>query len=268
MGVALCFAACGGKSEDKDAGPRDDAGPGQDASTGRDASADLDATAGLDAATDAATDAAVGVDASVGQDAGPTFCGDCAAREPVALFHQCTPPLEGWCPIQACPNGNECGLGETCEDCAAAACCECGACVPACVFTGAGLGPGELPPLLKIQPSWGPSGEEIDVQGTPFYIGALGYTILVGEEEALQVSASGPCSLIVLAPEQPEGTMLPVWSSQYGFGKPFVLAGFFSYTDGEAPSCVQPGFQCDGNQDCCDTPEVPLSCTLGRCQRD
>ena len=47
-----------------------------------------------------------------------------------------------------------------------------------------------------------------------------------------------------------------------------VLAGFFLYSTGEYPSCVQPGFPCSMTDTCCETSEVPTSCAGGRCRAD
>lgn len=240
----VVIAGCGGRSHGRD---RD---AGSDAAVERDAGPDRDG-------------------AVVGDDAGAPVC-DCSVREPVGLFHSCTPPLEAGCRIQTCtPGGGECGEGEICEECAAAACCECAQCLPACVRSG--TAPHEpLPELLKLGTVWGPGGEdaEIVVEGAPFYVGALGYSVRAGDSDDLPQSAGDVCSMTVLAPAEPAGTMLPVWVSQYGFSEPWVLAGFFSWIAGDDyPSCVQPGLACAEGYACCETAGVPMACRSDRCRR-
>jgi hypothetical protein len=248
----LVAAGCGGRRHEPDADAGSDGAVGRDAATGRDASTETDGS-------------------PVGDDAGAPIC-DCAERVPVGLFHACTPPLEAGCPILVCtPGAGDCGPGDTCEQCAAAACCECAACVPACVHTAASPGDA-LPPLLKLGTVWGPGGEEpeIAVEGAPFYVGALGYSIRVGESGDLpQLGGAEPCGLTALAPAEPAGTMLPVWVSQYGFSEPWVLAGFFSWiANDDYPTCVQPGFSCAADAACCETADVPMACRSGQCRRE
>ena len=244
--LVLLLAACGGRRHDAV-----DAGAGHDATTGQDGAAELDA-------------------AAAGDDAGPLMC-DCAARVPVGMFHACTPPLEMGCAIQTCtPGGDECPAGDTCVECAAAACCECAACVPACIHTEASPG-GALPALLKLRSVYGAAGQpaELVVEGAPFYVGALGYSVRAGDSEDLQQEGGEPCSLTAIAPAEPAGTMLAVWVSQYGLGEPWVLAGFFSWIAGDQyPTCLQPGMPCDdAERTCCETSDAPMSCQAGRCQR-
>jgi hypothetical protein len=63
--------------------------------------------------------------------------------------------------------------------------------------------------------------------------------------------------------------MLPVWVSQYGFGEPWVLAGFFSYIEGDDyPTCGQPGFPCPPGGECCATEDVPMTCANARCRAE
>ena len=246
-----CAVGCGGR--------RHDAAP--DAGHARDAAAGRDAGDGRDAAPDAEVD-----------DAGAPTC-DCAAGVPVGMFRPCTPPLEMGCPIQTCtPGGDECPEGDTCEECGAAACCECAACVPACIHTVGSPGDA-MPELLKLGTVYGPAGRpgELTIEGAPFYVGALGYSVRVGDLAGGDLPQSGgaECTLRATAPAAPAGTMLPVWVSQYGFGEPWVLAGFFSWIDGDdPPSCTQPGLACDADRPCCETGEVPMSCQGGRCRRE
>jgi len=194
---------------------------------------------------------------------------DCPPDVPVMMFHSCTPPLEMGSLADICtPDVTDCGEGYTCEDCAAAACCYCAACLPACIFTGPAQGP--LPEYMKLRTSYGNAGEaqEIIVQGFPFYIGALFYLARIGDSEELPESSyPDSCSLGFSAPARAAG-IYPVWVSQYGGNEPWVLAGFFSYMTEGYPSCVQPGFPCGDTQVCCETTDVPMACVAGRCRME
>ncbi|MGC4121921.1 MAG: hypothetical protein QM765_46535 [Myxococcales bacterium] len=162
--------------------------------------------------------------------------------------------------------GSECGPGFTCDVCGAAACCICAACVSACVRSGPAMGP--LPEYLKISPTVGPAFQDqvLTVEGFPFYVGALYYLVRVGDSGDLFQEGGSRCSFEVRVPGQSFGTV-PVFVSQYGGGDPWVLAGFFTFSGGALPSCTQPGFACVEGQECCETPEVPVSCVAGRCRR-
>jgi hypothetical protein len=222
--------------------------------------------AGPDAAhPDAAHPDAAHPDAGVGPDAGP-FC-DCSSDGPVYQWHECVPPLQFGCPAEACdPDASGCGEGYTCLPCSAAACCECAACVAACSFTGPAMGP--LPEPLKIWPTFGTAGQEqeISIEGFPFYVGALYYLARLGDSDDLWQQGGGTCSFDIRAPAMDPG-MVPVWVSQYGGIEPWVLAGFFTYSGGVYPECVQPGFPCGDGWPCCETSDVPMACTSGRCLR-
>jgi hypothetical protein len=200
-------------------------------------------------------------------DGGAGEC-NCPADQPVTMFHSCTPPLEIGCVAEICePGVTDCGEGYTCEECSAAACCHCAACMPTCVFTGPAQGP--LPEYLKLHTTYGSAGQEqeIVVEGFPFYIGALFYLARVGDSDDL-VEASYPstCAHGFTAPAHAAG-IEPVWVSQYGGNEPWVLAGFFTYTTGEYPSCVQPGYPCTEPDSCCETDDVPMTCADdGRCR--
>lgn len=208
-------------------------------------------------ALDAGPDAAL--------DGSPGACG-CSATSPVYQFGECVPPLELGCDAVPCtPSADDCGEGRTCDPCGAAACCWCQACVPACVRTGPAQGP--LPEYLKISPPYGPAHQAIDlyIEGFPFYVGALFYTARVGPSAALPQSNGSTCSFMVQVPGQAAGTV-PVWASQYGGGGPWVLAGFFSWLDGDYPACIQPGMICGADFPCCATADVPMACVDGRCR--
>jgi hypothetical protein len=188
---------------------------------------------------------------------------------PVYLFHSCTPPLEVGCEaIECTPGVTDCGDGYTCEEWGAAACCWCAAAVPACIHTELAQGP--LPPYLKISPSSGPAGQDVtlNVEGFPFYIGALFYLVRVGDGDELMQEGGSTCSFSVSLPGRPAGVE-PVWVSQYGGGEPWVLAGFFEWVGSGYPAgCVQPGFPCgDDTGTCCETGDVPMGCVEGRCRQ-
>lgn len=258
--VLLVSGACVGETTSLPSGGLPDA---SDAGLGRDA-APLDA-APLDAE---------GFDADLpdadladgGDDPCPCDLSD-PTRGPVYTFGACIPPLEHGCLARTCELGaDDCGEGYSCEPCAAAACCACSACRPACLRTQGP--PGPLPELLKLRSTFGRPGteQEITVEGAPFYIGALYYTLRVGDSDPTPESGSpGRCQLTFRAPARPPG-MEPIWVSQYGGREPWVLAGFFRF-GGEPPTCVQPGFQCEDARGCCETAAVPMTCTAGRCRQ-
>lgn len=194
-------------------------------------------------------------------------CSGLPEERPVYAFSECTPPLQIGCPAKTCTVGSdECGQGSTCQQCGAAACCVCAACVPACVMTGPAMGP--LPEYLKITPTFGTAYRDqvITVQGFPFYVGALYYLVRVGDSGDLFQGAGTACGFQVEVPGQGFG-IEPVWVSQYGGDEPWVLAGFFTFSGGVLPECVQPGYPCLEGQPCCETPEVPMACVSGRCRR-
>jgi hypothetical protein len=140
--------------------------------------------------------------------------------------------------------------------------------VPACVFTELAQGP--LPPYLKISPASGPAGQDatLQIEGYPFYVGALFYLVRVGDSDELFQEGGSTCSFSVTVPGRPAGVE-PVWVSQYGGGEPWVLAGFFEWLDGGYPAgCGQPGFPCgDDMGPCCESQDVPMACVEGRCRR-
>ena len=213
-----------------------------------------------------------GTGGSVPTDGGVEECLPCtggAEGPPAYQFHPCTPPLEVGCEaIECTPGLTDCGEGHTCDEWAAAACCWCAQAVPACVFTEPTQGP--LPPYLKISPSSGTAHQDVTLQieGFPFYVGALFYVAQVGDSGDLVQTGGSTCSFSVTVPGQAEGRV-PVWVSQYGGGDPWVLAGFFDWIVGGYPEgCTQPGFPCEpASSTCCQTQDVPMACIQGRCRQ-
>jgi len=128
---------------------------------------------------------------------------------------------------------------------------------------------GPLPEYLKLRQTYGPAFEDqtLTVEGFPFYVGALYYLARVGGSGDLFQEGGTTCSFEVTVPGQGFGTV-PVWVSQYGGGEPWVLAGFFTFSGGVFPTCVQPGFPCGEDQECCESPDVPMGCISGRCRRE
>lgn len=258
-GLALTVAVLGAVACGRTLGFGDrEEGPGGDGGVALDAARADARVGGPDAGA---------ADAFAPADAGREICG-CSDSEPVYLFGECIPPLQMGCPAAPCvPGGSDCGPGYSCLSCGAAACCHCAACRPTCVFTGPAQGP--LPEYLKIQPTTGAALQDatIRIEGFPFYVGALFYLARVGSSGDLHQVAGTSCSLEVRAPGQPVGTV-PVWVSQYGGGAPWVLAGFFTFSRGDAPICVQPGYPCSGTAaPCCESADVPMACSSGRCLR-
>lgn len=247
--VLLGLVACGGRPA-----------PG-----GSPADTPHDAGAGGDAARDGAQP-----DASPGTDGGvdPCACSSDPTYRPTYQFGECVPPLQIGCAARECtPGVTDCGEGYSCEQWGAAACCYCAQAVPACVFTGPAQGP--LPEYLKLAAVSGPAGEEqtITIEGFPFYVGALYYLARVGDSSKELFQEGGTtCSFDVTVPPHPVG-MEPIWVSQYGGDEPWVLAGFFTFSLGDYPTCVQPGHPCLSGTTCCETEDVPMACVAGRCRR-
>jgi hypothetical protein len=213
-----------------------------------------------------------GAGGSLPPDGGADACDLCtsgANDQPAYVFNECTPPLQIGCPATPCePGVTDCGEGYTCDPWGAAACCWCQQALPACVFTGPAQGP--LPEHLKIAPTSGTAGQGValQIEGFPFYVGALYYLARVGNSGDLYQEGGTTCSFTVTVPGQAEG-MVPVWVSQYGGGDPWVLAGFFDwYASGYPEACTQPGYPCAADMGpCCETLEVPMQCTAGRCRQ-
>ncbi len=268
--LALAFVGCGGRAVHEEPQAKDGSTSPEGGSVlpeaGSDGSTKPDANP-----PDANPPDANPPDATVLPDSGsdPCACPMDGPPEdrPVYQYHECVPPLQFGCNAQQCtPGETDCGEGRSCEVCAAAACCICAACMPACVFTGPAQGP--LPEYLKISPIITPAYEDVTlrVQGYPFYVGALYYLVKVGESEDLFQGGGSTCSFDVTVPGQPPQTV-PVWVSQYGGNDPWVLAGFLTWSDGTYPSCMQPGYPCGPQQPCCETLDVPMACVAGRCRR-
>jgi hypothetical protein len=128
---------------------------------------------------------------------------------------------------------------------------------------------GPLPAYLKLSRTRGIIGETTttQIQGFPFYIGALGYSVRLGLEGPLVADiGGGMCFMEVEMPGLEQGVQ-SVWVSAYGFGPPWVLAGFFFWQQDphQWEGCVQPGFPCNENASCCQTEDVPTVCENGRC---
>jgi hypothetical protein len=245
----LAVAACGGRSAPADRTPAD---------------ASHDAAAAADAARDGARPDS-GYPADAGTD--PCACPTEVPYRPSYQFGECVPPLQMGCAATECtPGVTDCGAGYTCDEWGAAACCYCAQAVPACLFTGPAQGP--LPDYLKINPTSGPAQKQqaLTIEGFPFYVGALYYLARVGDSGDLYQGGGTTCSFHVEVPPRPIG-MEPVWVSQYGGGDPWVLAGFFTFSTGEYPTCTQPGYPCSATTTCCETPDVPMGCVAGRCRR-
>jgi hypothetical protein len=248
--VLLGLVACGGRPGPA-APPSDDlsrdGGSGPDAAS-RDAPSS-DARPPADGASD------------------PCACPTELTYRPSYQFGECVPPLLYGCAAPECtPGVTDCGEGYTCDEWGAAACCYCQQAVPACVFTGPAQGP--LPEYLKLSAVSGPAEKQqtITIEGYPFYVGALYYLVRVGDSGDLYQGGGTTCSFDVTVPPHGIG-MEPVWVSQYGGGDPWVLAGFFTFSAGEYPTCGQPGYPCRAGTTCCETADVKMGCVAGRCRR-
>lgn len=245
FGFLWVFPGCGGRSMGNPQNPRDGS---------IDAAALGDATTRLDAVVS---------DRQVDPDGGD-YC--TCTDDQVFRRHDCIPPLEQGCGDSCDPMLDDCGEGFTCDPCAASSSCDLKDCRPACVFTGPAMGP--LPEYLQISPTFGGANvsNQISITGFPFYIGALWYDVRLGDEIVTQhVTIGGVCEMLLDAPPLPAG-LHPVWVSQYGGGEPWVLAGFFLASLGDLWDCVQPGFWCGPEEECCTTDLVPITCQQGRCR--
>lgn len=122
------------------------------------------------------------------------------------------------------------------------------------------------PGALRLFPTVGTAGAstQVTVSGYPFYIGALSYGVRFGDLELWDGGGAGPCSFYVNSPVMGPG-MVPVYVSQYGPQAPWIIAGFFTYSGGVIPECIQPGFPCLQSEQCCATAAAPMMCTQGRC---
>jgi len=254
-GLALVAAGCGGRATADDPSGSVDGG----SEAGNEASADAPAPDGpAEAAPDAPLSDAPGPDVA---DASSCIC----PAGQVFRDHQCVSALEVGCTEPCDPGSDDCLDGQTCDPCAAASSCSDDDCQPACVWSELSMGP--VPEPLRIRPTVGPAGAEteIEVYGYPFHIGALFYVMRIDGQETSEIG-HGSCALKYMTSAHPPG-MHAVWLSQYGGNEPYVLAGFYTYSSGDIPSCVQPGLFCQSAADCCQTPEVPMTCSGGRCVR-
>lgn len=227
-------------------------------------------------------DSGIQQDAESGDDGGLYWCScpsgpDTNPDEPAYQYHSCVEPLKIGCKADVCnPAEPKCPEGHSCEECGAAACCFCAACVPACLHTEPTQGP--LPEYLKISDPRGIAGQEttISIEGHPFYIGALGYSVRLGDLDLTPyVTGGSVCSIEITVPDSlptPEVGIQPVWVSGYGYGTgdqgEWVLAGFFSWVEdpNHWEGCVQPGYPCPSDTSCCETTDVPMECREKRCR--
>ncbi len=219
---------------------------------------------------DAGRDAAVvDADASPWPPADASTTCDCPAGE-VYRNHACVPTTQIGCAAPCDPVLGSCGDQMRCEPCGAASSCADDDCQPACVYEwNEPIQPGDL----RISPTWGPANTEADIriQGHPWIVAAMFYLVWVehqtgpGSPTAVELSSDGyNCNHVVRAPAHDPGVM-PVWVSQYGGDGPMVLAGFYTYSTGEIPQCVQPGMPCSDASECCTASGMWMECDTGRC---
>jgi hypothetical protein len=191
------------------------------------------------------------------------FGDDCPSGQ-VYLYHECAPTLDLGC-VETCILEEPCPEpGYVCTECAASSSLGSGDCQPACILAYGPHAP--VPEPLRISPASGTEEEaaSIQIQGTPFYIGALGHRVRLDDELLEWIHyPSSHCTMEVELPSRPSG-LYPVWVSQYSGGEPWALSGFFQFGAGE--SCIQPGMPCaEGEEACCSTVGVPMSCSEERC---
>jgi hypothetical protein len=149
-------------------------------------------------------------------------------------------------------------------DCAASSSCATRDCQAACGVT---LAPHALvPEPLRIAPARIEIGESFAVQGTSFYIGALGHNVrIAGKLVETGLAWTSDCELTITPPALATG-IHRVEVSQYNGGDPWVDAGFLHVAI--APTCAQPGLACaaDGLP-CCSDADSAWVCREGRCRR-
>jgi hypothetical protein len=162
-----------------------------------------------------------------------------------------------------------CTVDETCDPYGGTPCCMCSALVPACVPKTT-IKPMSGP--LRITPTQGTAGlpVKLNIQGAPFYIGALFYNVRMGSEVKPEESGTGQCSIgATFTPPNPGIYVVEV--SQYGGGTPWVLAGFYTASGGVIPMpTIQPGYTCatnpaPGDPACASASPYSCTCVAGRC---
>lgn len=219
-----------------------------------------------DAPTDAATSDTATSDTTTSDTATPdTSAPDTAQPSGSCYNGPCVPTLRylTWGPT--CADDSACPEGLSCLPCQASNDCQSKDCRPACGVPYAPHAPVSEPLRLDGEVEV-PAGEvaEVTVQGTSFYVGALGHRFRYRDAEVFSMSGA-ECSAQLTLPAADAG-LHPVWVSQYSGGEPWVLAGFVRV--GATAACVQPGLPCsDEGAACCETPDVPMVCQDGRCRR-
>jgi len=181
----------------------------------------------------------------------------------------CVPTLALGCGPSC--DATPCGPDFECDGCAAASSCGTRDCQAACAVP---YGPHALvSEPLRITPTTLPAkqGGAITIEGTSFYIGALGHAFRLGDTSRFEydsTSGSSCSAVLTISPDLKAGAH-PLWVSQYSGGEPWVLAGVLHVVaEGQQPpSCVQPGFPCASSADCCIAPGLTLTCRDDRCQR-
>jgi hypothetical protein len=199
--------------------------------------------------------------------------GTCAVCQPgeVLLISRCVSTDKLFTCASPCASVPCLGPGAKCDPWGGTPCCYCAAAVPACVpvaTTGLMIGP------LRISPVDGPAGQKVTltISGAPFYIGALWYSVRMGNETVMWSGGGGDeCSLsATFTPPKPG--IYPVEVSQYGGKDPWVLAGFYTASGGVAPMpSIQPGYWCSmypqpGDPPCQAAPPWACGCFSGRCR--
>lgn len=197
-------------------------------------------------------------------DSGTSNTDDCTcASGLVFINHECAPTTSLGC-NEGCDVATGCSdTGYICDDCAASSTCDSDDCLPACILQYAPHVPVTEP--LRISITKGPENTEqtLNVQGTPFYVGAIGHRFRFADEEAAWVMPISTCTAEITIPARPAG-LYPIWISQYSSEGPWILSGF--YHSGIEEECLQPGMSCNTTGTaCCETPEVPTTCQQGYC---
>ena len=223
-----------------------------------------DSDSGSSGVTESGQDS--GSDFNSGQDSG-SDSGEVESTEDVVcengqvyVHHPCVPTLELGC-NEPC-DGTCDDPNYICDPCGASSTASTPDCQPACVLAYAPHAPVVEP--LRISPTIGMADteQEISIQGTPFYIGALGHNIRFDDQVLPWPYGGSFCTATVTLPSKPTG-VYPVYVSQYSGGESWVLAGF--YHSGMTAQCQQPGAICSTGDTCCSTSTALTSCQSGYC---
>jgi hypothetical protein len=203
---------------------------------------------------------------------GGGICGAVCKTDEAYLLNACVATDKLFTCAKRCDPSvpSSCPAGYLCDQWGGPPCCVCSSVVPACVpqpTTGKIVGP------LRINPTSGIAGQKVklNIQGAPFYVGALFYNVRIGSQIIMEEPTGKTCSIgATFTPPNPGVYVVEV--SQYGGGgTPWVLAGFYTASGGVIPQpTIQPGDFCKtnpapGDPACASASPYKCACVSGRC---